>query len=211
MNLLKSIQHMVLASLVMTTVVPSIMIAAPRNASLNQTRDRRPEQRRVQPRLKTAANKKQIKNAPISFWTRFKNNWEYAALGGCALIGIIAAILMFNKKSAANNNLAPVNPVAPRPTVLPQPNPGINPSPIKIDPKDPDLIIKDGDCAICFEQTKDRTPCCQQPVCRQCWNTPVKGGDAEFVDDNLGLRIVDQGKVLKAECPLCRKDKRRMA
>lgn len=173
MNLFKSIQLIVFASFAMTSVVPTVIVAAPRQPV----------------RTRPSAAKSKEKVAKKSLWKRITDDWEYIALGGCALIGIAALLWTLNNKASG---------------VTPKPSPFGN-----LNPNDPDLQVGEGDCAICYEDTKDRTRCCNQPVCRKCWNTPVKGGDTEYVDPNLGLRIVDKGKVLKQTCPICRKDKTR--
>lgn len=182
MNFFKSIQHIVLASLVMTAGMPTIAGAMSRN--------QRGTQKRMQVKSKTNAPAKGKKTV----LQRIKDNWEYVALGGCALVALAAVLWNLNRtnKGLGNNNGQKPNQ---------QPRPNI----VAVDKDDPDLVIKDGDCAVCFEHTNDRTPCCNNPVCRPCWNQPVTGGDAEFVDENLGLRIPDKGKVLPKACPLCRK------
>lgn len=185
---------MVLASLVMTIAMPTVTVAMARNQHSAQRRGL--VQNRTQAR--TNAKKQPIKKTKRSLWNHIKDNWEYAALGGCALIGIAAVILWnLNQKGSGTKPNQKLNPL---PNLKSKPNPVI-----KVDLNDPDLAIKENDCAVCFENTNDRTPCCNNPVCRPCWNTPVKGGDAEFVDENLGLRIQDKGKVLPKACPMCRK------
>ncbi len=175
MNLFKSIQLIVLASFAMTSVVPTVVLAAPG--------DRRPAANNRRPAIKS----NNVKNTKKSFWKRITDNWEYVALGGCAVVGIAALLWTMNNKAAGQ---------------APKPNPFGT-----INPNDPDLQIGEGDCVVCYEDTKDRTRCCNNPVCRKCWNTPVKGGDTEYVDANIGLRIVDKGKVLPQTCPICRKAK----
>lgn len=61
-----------------------------------------------------------------------------------------------------------------------------------------------GNCAICFESTQDRTPCCKQIICLSCWNTPVKGGDVVFQNVEVQMPIASQAYQI---CPICRRIK----
>lgn len=168
---------MVLASLVMTVAMPTVTVAMARNQSSAQRRG--PVQSRAQAR--TNSNKQKTKK---SLWNRIKDNWEYIALGGCALVGIAAILWNLNHKGLGTN-----------------PNPAPRPAAIWVD----DKIY--GVCPICAAGNiaLGHPSCCPNQICRTCWDTPVKTGETEFVDDTIGLRIVDESKVReKHSCPFCR-------
>ena len=198
---------MVFASLVMTAVMPTVTVAMARNqrsaqrrAPFNGTQGRQ---------ARTNPNKPVRKLPKLSLWYRIKDNWEYIALGGCVLAGIAAVLWNIKSQEVGTkpnpavrpNNPAPrPNPVAPRPNV-----PAPRPVAVWIDEK------ARGECPICVAENVPlgHPSCCPNQICRTCWDTPVKTGETEYVDENIGLRIVDESKVRKDQsCPFCRAGKK---
>jgi hypothetical protein len=88
MNLFKLIQHMVLASLVMTVAMPTATLAMARN------------QRSAQQVRHTVAP---YQSENKTMWSRIKENWQYIAFGGCVLA--CATILVFDTRVRAQNNM----------------------------------------------------------------------------------------------------------
>lgn len=183
MNLFKSIQHMVLASLVMTVAMPTVTVAMARNQRTAQRRG--PIERREQARKSNKPVKK------LSLWDRIKVKWEYAALGGCALVAIAVLLWNLNQKGSGTK-------------LHQKQKPDSRPAAVWIDEK-----VR-GECPICVldNVALGHPSCCPNQICRACWDAPVKTGDTEFVDDAAGIRIVDQGKVRNEQsCPFCRAGK----
>ncbi len=89
MNLFKSIQHMVLASLVMTAVMPTVAVAMARNEQDTENR----VQSKTESKAPAAKMKKTILN-------RIKDNWQLIA-GGCAIVAF--AVLLWNSDGSKLN------------------------------------------------------------------------------------------------------------
>jgi hypothetical protein len=113
MNLFKSIQHMVLASLVMTVAMPMVTVAMARNQRSAQrsgpVQNRAPQGRQA----RNHSKKQPLKMPKRSLLNRIKDNWKYIALGGCALVATVVVLwnLNNNKNIGPNNkNLGPVVP-----------------------------------------------------------------------------------------------------
>lgn len=97
MNLFKSIQHMLLASLVATSVVP---VAEAMN---NNRRPATNSQRNVRLKTNKIANQPAVtKKTKRAFWKRITDNWEYLVVGGCVVVGIAALIWSLNKNNAGS-------------------------------------------------------------------------------------------------------------
>lgn len=172
MNLCKSIKITILASFAMTSVMPTVVVAAPRQSQ------------RAQSNTKKVAKK--------SFWTRITNDWESIALGGCALVGIIALVWTLNNKSA-NHTSPSVKPGA-------KPKTGV-------------AVWEAGadadDCPICTDPANGHASCCKAAICRACWNTPTKGGDNVVQNGEFAGVVLEEGKVLEKQlCPFCNQQKR---
>lgn len=196
---------MVLASLVMTVAMPTVTVAMARNQRSAQRSSS------IERRMQRRANNKPATKLPkLSLWYRIKDNWEYIALGGCALAGIAAVLWNLHSKELGTKP----NPIAPRPN-NPSPRPNVvAPRPNPVAPRPVAVWIDEkarGECPICVAENVPlgHPSCCPNQICRACWDTPVKTGETEYVDENIGLRIVDESKVRKDQsCPFCRAGKK---
>lgn len=189
-------QHIVFASLVMTSVMPTFTLAMAKGHSSVAKRD-----------ATTKNTKQKQKMAKRPFWKRI--DWEYWVAGGSVAIGIIALLwTMHNQTSVPTSNMNQWP--APRPNPHQVPTNYSRPAPApRPNPQDPDVRIGKRECPICMVTgaVNMKAPCCGQEVCETCWNKDVYSGEYDIQIDDAGHIRKVRDKLPK-QCPFCRADKK---